>query len=97
MIFFVDFYIRLISLTFDKFYLFFCINKFILLFIFIIYVLIIFDDRFKLKNKLFILFFMIFLNIYDYMDLHIFIKELYWYCLVLNGLFIIHVCWLHWI
>lgn len=81
MIFFVDFYTRLISLTFDKFYLFFCINKFILLFIFITYVLIIFDDRFKLKNKLFILlfilFFMIFLNIYDYMDLHIFIKELY--------------------
>lgn len=101
MIFFVDFYTRLISLTFDKFYLFFCINKFILLFIFITYVLIIFDDRFKLKNKLFILFFilffMIFLNIYDYMDLHIFIKELYWYCLVLNGSFIIHVCWLHWI
>lgn len=97
----IDFYIRFISLSFFKFSLFLIYNKFILLFLFITYIFIIFDSRFRLKNKIFILILfillIILLKMYDYMDLNLFIKELYWYGLALNTSFIIHACWLHWI
>jgi hypothetical protein len=77
----IDFYSRLISLNLDTYYLFFFNNKIILIFFLITYILIIFDNRFRLSNKFLILIFFLlsitFLNMYEYVDLHIFIRELY--------------------
>jgi hypothetical protein len=76
-----DFYLRFISLNFNNFIEFILFNKFILIFIFFTYILILFDRRFKIKNKIFILIFLIIviilLNIYEYKDLNLFIRELY--------------------
>jgi hypothetical protein len=76
-----DFYLRFISLNFNKFIEFILFNKFILIFILFTYISILFDRRFKRKNKIFILIFLIIviiiLNLYEYKDLNLFIRELY--------------------
>ena len=100
-IFILDLFKKLSCLNIYILYDFILFNRIILLFIFFTYLGICFDSRFKLNRKLLILIFIILVlllcNIYEYKDLNIFFKELYWYTLVINSCFIVHILYLHWI
>lgn len=97
--FILDFINRFVSL--NIFHNFISFNRIILLFIFITYIGIVLDSRFKLNRKIlifiFILVFFILLNMYKYNDLNLFFKDLYWYSFMLNFSFIVHVLYFHWI
>ena len=98
-IFILDLFKKLSCLNIYILYDFILFNRIILLFIFFTYLGICFDSRFKLNRKLLILIFTILVlllcNIYEYKDLNIFFKELYWYTLVINSCFIVHILYLH--
>lgn len=100
-LFFIDFIGRILSLDFDILGNFIYNNIFLLSFILFTYLGIIVDSRFRFKNKIFIFFalsFFILLSIiFEYRDLHLFFRDLFWYTQILNFCFVVHVLYFHWI
>lgn len=86
------------NLTIENYNNFLFINRYILIFLFIIWIGICFDKRFSLNRKvlmpiLFILFILILLILRG----NFLINELFWYSIILNTSFIFHVCICDWL
>jgi hypothetical protein len=73
-------------------------NKYILLFLLMIYIGILLDNTFKWRNKLLILIALILFVLFTLIFRgNILFNEIFWYTLILNGSFIFHVCICDWL
>lgn len=95
-----QFYLKMIQINLEGICNFILLNKYIYLFIFITYILLLFDKRFKYTYYkiiigIFILIITLLLLLLD--DTSLFIKDIFWYSKIINLSLIIHILWLVWI
>jgi hypothetical protein len=87
------------NITLENYYNFLLINRYILIFLFIIWIGICFDHRFSLNRKILLpIYLIIFLNlIIIFKNDYYILNEIFWYTSVLNLYFIFNVLIFYWI
>ena len=86
------------SLTLDNFHSFLLVNKYLFIFLFIVWLGICFDHRFMLNRKILLPFYviLIILCLIIFRPNNFILTEIFWYTLILNLSFIFHVCLCDW-